>query len=176
VAYRRDAFERAGGFDEDDPLLHPASGRAFGEDAMLGVTVLAHGGRRAFAEDALVYHRCVAMTFKQWLADRRQLQLFPGLARRVRLSDLFYWGVFLNRASAFFDFALYGLVCLLVFQRPIFAIALLPWLFLRGRMTYWYAGMTLARWPRFLAKFAVSDAVTFASLLKGSVRYRRVLL
>src|SRR3546814_10064642 len=32
VSYRRSAFERVGGFDEHDPLLHPASGRARSEE------------------------------------------------------------------------------------------------------------------------------------------------
>ncbi|MEY2424573.1 MAG: hypothetical protein QOI61_145 [Actinomycetota bacterium] len=177
VAYRRDAFERVGGFDEHDPLLHPKSGRAFGEDACLGAAVLPDGGRHAFVEDALVIHRCVPRTFGQWLADQRQLRLFPGLTRRTPLlKKIFVGGVFLNRTTAYFDLAVLGVVASIAFRLPEPILLALPWIVRRGRMTRWFAGNNLARGARIFAKYAVSDAVTFLSLLQGSLRYGRLLL
>jgi hypothetical protein len=43
-------------------------------------------------------------------------------------------------------------------------------------MTRGYAGNDVGRMPRILAKYAVSDAVTFASLAEGSLKNRRFLL
>jgi hypothetical protein len=172
VAYRRDAFDRAGGFDEHDPVLHPHTGRAFGEDALLGATVLRGGDRRAFASDALVHHRCVPRTFAEHLADQRQLRLFPALARRTPLlADLFFRRVFLNRTTAKFDAGVVGLVMALLLRHPLPLLASGPWLAHRVKTTRWFRGG-----PRLFAKYAVSDAVATASLVEGSVRYGRPLL
>ena len=172
VAYRRAAFDAVGGFDERDPLLHPASGRAFGEDALLGEAVLRRGGRRAFVDDAVVVHRCIPRTFAQHLADQRQLRLFPALARRTPLlKSLFYGRVFLNRTSALFDLGLAGALTAIVLRHPMPLLAALPWASKRVRSTRWYGGG-----PRLFAKYAVSDGVTFWSLLIGSIRHRRLLL
>ncbi len=177
VAYRREAFERVGGFDEQDRLLHPNSGRAFGEDACLGAAVLQQSGKRAFAADALVIHRCVPRTFGQWLADQRQLRLFPGLARKTPfLRSIFFRRVFLNRTTAYFDLALLGLLAAIIFRSPAPILLALPWVGRRARMTRWYAGNNVVQGIRIFAKYAVSDAVTFASLVEGSLRYRRLLL
>ena len=53
VGYSRAAVERVGGFDEDDPLLHPLDGRAFGEDACLAWDVQATGGEARFVGRAV---------------------------------------------------------------------------------------------------------------------------
>lgn len=172
VAYRRDAYARAGGFDERDALSHPETGRAFGEDALLGAAVLRGGGTRAFVDDAVVYHRCVPRTFGEHIADQRQLRLFPALARRTPLlRDLCFGGVFLNRTTAKFDLGVVGLLVAVLFRQPLALLAALPWLGHRLRTTRWYSGG-----PKLFAKYAVSDAVTCASLLEGSVRNGRPLL
>jgi glycosyltransferase involved in cell wall biosynthesis len=158
VAYRRDAFDAVGGFVE-------RGGRAFGEDALLGAAVLARGGKHAYVDVAVVHHRCVPRTFKQHIADQRQLRWFPGLLAKRG---------FLNRTTALFDL---GVVGVLVGARWRVAFVLaLPWLARRLRVTRWYAGNDESRVPRILTKYAVSDAVAFASLVEGSVRSRRFLL
>ncbi|HUR76880.1 MAG TPA: glycosyltransferase family 2 protein [Acidimicrobiales bacterium] len=172
VAYRRAAFDLVGGFDEHDPLLHPPTGRAFGEDALLGAAVLDRGGTRAFAHDALVYHRCVPRTFAQHLADRRQLRLFPALARRLPLlRGLFVGGVFLNRTTIKVDLGITGALLAVLTRQPLALVATIPWLAHRLNTTRWYAGG-----PRLFAQYAVSDAVTLASLLEGTARHRRLVL
>jgi glycosyltransferase involved in cell wall biosynthesis len=172
VAYRRDAFDRAGGFDETDPLLHPETGRAFGEDALLGATVLRNGGTRAYADDALVYHRCVPRTLREHLADIRQLRLFPGLARRSPLLGRFFFArVFLNQVTASFDLAVLAVVVAVFEMHLVPLVASLPWLTHRVRTTHWHGGGL-----RLFVKYAVSDVVTFASLVEGSARYGRLVL
>jgi hypothetical protein len=183
VAYRRSAFDRAGGFDEDDPLLHPPTGRAFGEDACLAWEVLRTGGSGAFAKGAVVHHRCIPGTYRRWLADQRQTSRFPGLARRSPLvARWLHRGVFLDRRSARFDLAvLGGLVALVgaVAWSPVAlaaGLAALPWA--RDR---WRTSRARARGPRraavpVLVRLAWGDLVALASKLAGSARYRRLVL
>lgn len=175
VAYRRPAFDRAGGFDEDDPLLHPPSGRAFGEDACLAWAVQETGGAAAFAPQALVHHRCVASTYERWLADQRELAGFPGLARRSPLvARWLHRGVFLNKRSEEFDLAVLGVVVAAATRRPVVALVALPWLRRRWRDVRGLApdGSRLA----LLGRLAGSDAVALAAMARGSIRHRRLVL
>ena len=161
VAYRRDAFDAVGGFRE-------RGGRAFGEDALLGAAVLARGGKHVYVDVAVVHHRCIGRTFKQHLADQRQLRWFPSLPR--------VQSGFLNRTTARFDLAVVGVVLALRWRVALALALTLPWLARRLRASRGYTGNDWSRVPRILAKYAVSDAVAAASLVEGSVRYRRVLL
>src|SRR3546814_17399836 len=81
VSYRRTAFERVGGFDEHAPLLHPASGRAFGEDAFLAWEVQRPGRSAAFPPPGLVPHRCIESDSATGLAAQPQR---AGFTRRRR--------------------------------------------------------------------------------------------
>lgn len=176
VAYRVAAFERVGGFDELDPLLHPASGRAFGEDACLAWEVQRRGGAAAFAPDALVHHRCIPADYASWLADQRELAGFPGLARRSPLvARWLHRGVFLDRRSEQFDLAVVGIGLAAVSRRSLPLLAVLPWL--RRR---WRNAGSQARGaesvPAVLAQLAWSDTVALAALARGSIRHRRLVL
>lgn len=176
VAYRRAAFERVGGFDEDDPLLHPASGRAFGEDACLAWAVQRTGGTAAFAPDALVHHRCIPSDYRRWLADQRELAGFPGLARRSPLvASWLHRGVFLDRRSEQFDLAVAGLLAAALLRRRWPLVVSLPWVRRRWRDARRLAD---ARHPaaRVLGQLAWSDTVALAAMARGSLRHRRLVL
>ncbi len=176
VSYRRDAFVAAGGFDETDPLLHPPSGRAFGEDACLAWEVQRAGGRAGWTE-ATVQHRCIPSTFDRWLADQRQLERFPGLARRSPLvARWLYRGIFLDRRSALFDLAVVGAVAAAAGRRPWPLLAAWPWLRLRWTTARRYTKGDREPAVGLLLRFALSDTVALASMVKGTIRYRRVLL
>jgi glycosyltransferase involved in cell wall biosynthesis len=176
VSYRRTAFDRAGGFDEDDPLLHPPSGRAFGEDACLAWEVQRTGGRAAWAGDALVHHRCIPSTYKKWLADQRQLSRFPGLARRSPLvARWLTYGVFLSPRSARFDLAVVGVLASVLLWMPWPLLLVLPWLRLRWNNARYHA-RRVRRTPAVLLMLTWSDIVALAAMAYGSVRYRRLVL
>ncbi len=176
VSYRRSAFERVGGFDEDDPLLHPASGRAFGEDACLAWEVQRTGGAADFAPNALVHHRCIPSDYAHWLADQRQLEGFPGLARRSPLvARWLHRGVFLDARSAQFDLAVVAVAGAALARRPWPLIAASPWLWRRWRQARHLARSRRGA-PGILARLAWSDAVGLAAMARGSVRHRRVVL
>jgi glycosyltransferase involved in cell wall biosynthesis len=176
VAYRRTAFERAGGFDEHDPLLHPPSGRAFGEDACLAWEVQRTGGTAAFARNALVHHRCIPSDYGHWLADQRELAGFPGLARRSPLvASWLHRGVFLDRRSEAFDLAVGGVVAAGLVRRPWPLLLAAPWLRRRVRN----ARRQARNGPgtlRVLAQLTWSDVVALGAMARGSVRHRRVVL
>lgn len=177
VAYRRSAFERVGGFDEDDPLLHPPSGRAFGEDACLAWAVLATGGTSAFAPRALVHHRCIPSDYRRWLADQRELAGFPGLARRSPLvARWLHRGVFLDRRSERFDLAVLGVAAAALSRRPWPLVGTLPWGWLRGHDALRATRGDRRRAVPVLVQLALSDIVALLSLLRGSVRHRRLML
>jgi glycosyltransferase involved in cell wall biosynthesis len=177
VAYRRTAFDRAGGFDEDDPLLHPPTGRAFGEDACLAWEVQRTGGGAGFASSALVHHRVIPSTYGRWLRDQRQLERFPGLARRSPLvARWLHFGVFLERRTMWFDLALVGLVAAAITRWPVLLVAVLPW----GR-SRWRASLRRVRGDRraalaVLPRLAWADVVGFVAMARGSVRYRRLVI
>lgn len=177
VGYRRAAYERVGGFDEDDPLLHPPSGRAFGEDACLAWEVQRTGGNAAFVEDSLVYHRCIPSTYERWLADQRELAGFPGLARRSPLVNRWlYQGLFLDRPSALFDLAVLGLAAGLATRHRWAAGASLPWLRTRWRFARRWTGTDRRATLALVARYGYADLVGLAAKLRGSVRHRRIVL
>lgn len=177
VAYPRDRFLAVGGFDDRDPLLTPEQGRGFGEDAELAWRVLRDGGRRAFADDAVVHHRVVPGDFRRWVTVHRHLVGFPGLARR---SPIFArWlkgGVFLSRTSAAFDLAAVATLAALARHRAWPLVGVLPWGWIRGHDAVRLARGDRRRAPTVLAQLGITDLVTLASLLEGSLRHRRLML
>lgn len=177
VGYSRMRFEAVGGFDDADPLLTPEEGRGFGEDAELAWRVLRDGGDRDYADDALVHHRALPGNFRSFLRAQRQVVGFPGLARR---SPIFArWlrgGVFLSPQSAAFDLALLATIAAGVSRRPWPLLASIPWCYLRGHDAL---SRTRGRRPpavAVLVQLGIGDLVTFASLVEGSVRHRRLML
>lgn len=176
VAYRRSAFERAGGFDETDPLLQPATGRAFGEDACLAWDVIDAGGRSAWVPEALVHHRRIPSTYERYLADIRERQGFPGLARRSPLvASWLYKGIFLDRTSAAFDLALVATTAAAVARRPWPLVGAAPWIAARVRRARRLAS-SKQELPGLFGRLAWSDVVSFRALVRGSVRHRRIVL
>lgn len=177
VGYPRARFLDVGGFDEGDPLLTPEQGRGFGEDAELAWRVLRDGGRRAFAEEALVHHRVVPGDFGGWLTAHRHLVGFPGLARR---SPIFArWlkgGVFLSKQSATFDLAVVATLVALARRRAWPLLGTLPWGWVRSHDAVRATRGDRRRAVAVLARLGITDLVTLASLLEGSVRHRRLML
>lgn len=170
VAYRRAAYDAAGGF-RAVTLARDARGLvAFGEDAALAAKVVAAGGRRRFAPAALVHHRWLPGTPRTYLAGRRQLRRFPALAGKVGgLTE----GPFLSRRTAAVDLGLVGLALAVVGRRPVAALAALPWLRLAAREA---RERDHDRWLRRLPVVVAGDIVAAGALVGGSARARRLVL
>ena len=177
VGYRRSAFEGVGGFDESDSLTSRFGGRAFGEDAVLAYRVQANGGRAGWAEDSVVEHRWIASDYARYLADRRQMSGFPGLARRSPIVASWLWhGVFLDRQTAEFDLAVAGGVAAVLSRRPLLLGTALPWLVRRWKEARLRSGRRIRGGTPVLARLAWGDAVGLAALVKGSIKHRRLVL
>jgi glycosyltransferase involved in cell wall biosynthesis len=174
IAYRRDRFLTAGGFDAADPLTRRPGGRAFGEDALLGARVVAGGGKVTFAPEAVVHHRWLPAKFGDWLRERRQLRGFPALAgESAVLREQLTAGVFLSPDTAIFDLALAGVLTAALTRKPVLAAAAVPWAIRRWPAARFRRG----RPPAFrLAQLALTDLIGLASLLEGSVKHRRLIL
>jgi glycosyltransferase involved in cell wall biosynthesis len=177
VAYRRTAIDGVGGFDERDPLTaQHGGGRAFGEDAVLGARVVAAGGQRGWAGDAVVHHRIVRSTYRHQLREWRNLRGFPGLVRRSPVGEeSLYLSVFLNRQTAQFDLALAGAVAALLTRRPGLLVAALPWAWNRWSSTRSRTDSRLEAAMR-VAQRGLIEAVGFVSLVEGSIRHRKLVL
>jgi glycosyltransferase involved in cell wall biosynthesis len=174
IAYRRSAFDAAGGFDEEHGVSARPGGRAFGEDVLLGAKVVAAGGSRAFADDALVHHRNLPASYGDHLRGMRELAGFPALARESKvLTDALWAQVFLTERTAAFDLAVLSGLAALVWRRPALALGAIPWVLRTWPMTRAHGGRPgVVR----LAQLAVADAVGAAALLEGSLRHRRPVL
>jgi glycosyltransferase involved in cell wall biosynthesis len=174
IAYRRAAFDAVGGFDEDDPFFSRSGrGRGFAEDTWLGSRVLARGGRRAFAPDAVVHHRWRDGSLRSHLAERRLMRDFPELTRRVPQVRQACWGrVFLSRRTAEVDLAVAAVAAAALTRRPVLLAAALPWL--RGS----WGPARARRGPVALrlGQQALLDLAGLAALAEGSVRHRRTVL
>jgi hypothetical protein len=168
LAVDAEAFAAAGGF-ADLGLLPGPTARGFGEDVELGATLAReHGG--AFAGDALVRHRWIAGSYRDHLAARARLAGFPGLARHVPELPL-VGGALLSRKTVVTDLGLLGLAA--TAATPWAAAAAAPWVLRSVRDARHLPGR--GRWVR-AAQLAVADVVGAASLVRGSVRARRVVL
>lgn len=176
IAYRRELFERLGGFTQGDGVSRRPGGMAFGEDCLLGARALAAGATRSFEADALVHHRCVPGSYGDYLEGRRRLVGFPALARlSAPIRDHLIAGVFLTRRTAAFDLSLAGLVVALLRRQPVWLLVGIWYL----RLVWPDAGQRQNAAPTRvgrLLQLAYGDAVGLAWLVKGSARHHTVVL
>ncbi|HVV36763.1 MAG TPA: glycosyltransferase [Acidimicrobiales bacterium] len=146
-----------------------------GEDTLLGWDVLraTRQTTTAFADDALVYHRIEPRDVRGWLHERNGMDIFPGLIAGVpELRRRFFLRWFFSARSAAFDLAFVGLLGAIVLRSWIPLLALLPYVtYLVPRRR---RGLRL--WARTVFVFIAGDAAAAWSLLRGSVRYRRLLI
>ena len=174
IAYRRAAFQAAGGFDEEHAVTSRPGGHAFGEDVLLGAAVVSSGGRHRYAPGALVHHRYLPASFRDHLASMRELAGFPGLVRESAiLADALWAGVFLTPRTASFDLAVLATVLAVIVRRPAFLAGVVPWAMLSWPMTREHGGRPgIVR----LMQLGLADAVGAAALVRGSLRHGRVVL
>jgi glycosyltransferase involved in cell wall biosynthesis len=166
---RREVFEQLGGFD--DGLLRLA-GAHFGEDVVFGWRARRAGVVTAFCGDALVHHAVFPRSAREYLLERRRNALFPALVREVpELRDsFFYRRWFLTRRSASFALAAGGALAAAASRRPgLAAPALLPYArVVQGDVSRLGARVALVR--------VAADALGFASLVRGSIAARALVL
>ena len=165
----REIFDRGGGFEE---WLVPEIGKALAEDVWFGWKARRHGARTAFCEQALAHHAVFARGWKDYVAERRRLRYFPAMAAKMPelRTHFLYRRWFLNRRSATFDLALAGAGAALALRSPLPLVAAEPY----RRMVAGRARAFGSR--RVAAADLAADVVGLASMLRGSARYRSIVL
>ena len=164
IFYRTAAIRAAAGFDEQPRLS------AFGEDTAAGWSVLRLGWRVGYAPEALVHHDVTYPGLVWHLRRALRYEAFPSLVRAYPelRRGLLWRRWFLSRRYAGFLVAVVGLAGA-VWSRPLLLLALPYALYRRP-----------ARWDRDHVRGqiegALYDSAAFAGLVRGSLRYRRVVL
>ena len=168
---RRESFERVGGFEE---WLTPRVGKAMGEDVWLGWRLVRDGARTAFCPDAVVHHAVFAGVPAGYVEERRRLEHFPEMVRRMpELRGTLCWNrLFLSRRSAAFDVAVAGLMAAAITRRVKPLAAVVPYAASTARRARPYGPAA----PSVASVYAVADAVGLLALLRGSVSARSLLL
>lgn len=167
----REAYDRAGGFEE---WIRPEIGKAMAEDVWFGWKARRHGARTAFAERALAHHAVFSRGRCEYAADRRRLRYFPAMAAKMPelRRHFFHRRVFLNRRSAALDLGLTGTLVALVLRSPLPLLAALPYC----RLVAGRARGFGRRRGEVAATDVAADLIGLAALLRGTVRYRSLLL
>jgi hypothetical protein len=181
MLYRRDAFERAGGFDRGlgDRWGFRADRRArgdgFGEDTLLAWRVIRGGGKATYAPDAMVHHAVFPPEPAELVSRTARVAAFPAMVREVpELRDTLLVGRW--QLGARTRVPLYALLGALVVRRPRLA----------GACLLWWAGLRLHElrafpipWRRRLEVLPVEmgvDVLTAGALVVGSIRARSITL
>jgi hypothetical protein len=169
LAVRRTAFDLVGGFEAKRRL----SGRAFGEDVVLGAAI-ARTGTARYAADAVVRHRVMPGSYRDLLTERLRLRGFPELLNDVpELQSRMVSGVFLSARTRTVDLGVVGVSAAIVTRRPFPLLATVPWLLRTWRDAAGRPGRPRA--VRAL-QLLVADLVGLGALTAGSVRSRRTIL
>jgi glycosyltransferase involved in cell wall biosynthesis len=176
LAARRAAIVAVGGFGSERLL----SGRAFGEDVILGAAIARHGGFR-FAPAALVHHRVMPGTYRDFIQERLRLAGFPMLLRQVpELRQRAFARIFLSRRTAITDLALAGVAANMVASVLTYSawaivpeLAVVPWIVALWREARLRPGRNrLVRAVQLL----YGDLAGCTALIAGSLQARRLLL
>lgn len=175
LAYWREDVVEAGGFR---PLPGYRAGRGGvpfgGEDTVLGWNIMRSTGTTVvFGTDAVVHHRIEPRDYSGWLKVRHGMGIFPALIRNVpELRHQFFLRLFFSKRSAAFDLAIVALVAAVASRSPLPLVAVIPYLVTIAPRR----GGSRSVWARRLVPMTVGDAAALWSLIRGSVRHRRVLL
>ncbi len=154
----------AGGFPEDVGY--------FGEDTIAGWRVLRHGGRAAFAADAVVYHEVSDPGYAWFLRRTRHYRNWPRVVRELPelRTELLYRRAFLNRRHFEVVAAAAGLVSAALWRRP-WPLALAAPFVRRHAPRSLTSGALGAA-----TKTAVFDVAATAACVEGSIRHRTIVL
>lgn len=168
--YRREVFERSGGFLSDmDPRAERPRG---GEDVDLAWRVKRAGWRSRFAPNALVAHEVMRINLWGWLFNKR-LYITPYILRRYpELREFFFGRYFYNKIHAYLTMAV-AAGALAAFT-PLALVLTLPYIVSRATepTRTLHGPLRLLRVPIYL----VRDLISLSILVAGSLRYRSLLL
>jgi glycosyltransferase involved in cell wall biosynthesis len=172
---RRELIEQAGLFDEH--FTHPQAKPHFGEDAEWGWRLVRSGARAAFVPEAVVEHAVERQSLNSYLRYHAKARWFPWLFRQVpEARRHFYLGYFVNRRHAVMVgsvglFGLAGVSSVTGHPRAAKTMAM-------GGVVGWLspARGDLLDIAQEVAVRTLVEGVQYASVVYGSLRWRRILL
>ena len=181
VLYRRDRFERVGGFAPDAfrqfgfRIGSRGQGLGLGEDTLIAWKVRRSGGRAGFAPDAIVRHAVFPTDLRELIGRSWQAGFHPAMLKEIPelRSTLVSHRVVLGARSRLFLYP--ALAALVLGRRRAAAAFLAAWGGLRIRRSL-RAGASPAMAVAVLPVELVDDAVVSAALLWGSARARSLVL
>jgi len=168
--FRRDVYLE---FSEDVP--DPRSTSLLiqgGEDVILAWKAKRGGWLSTFSPEALVHHKVLPITPWRWVYIHNNL-MWPYLLRRIpELRPFFFGRFFFEPSQAWFTLALAAVPLFLVTKWA--ALLFLPYVVCRAReRTHSLRGPLRLLRPLF---YLPRDACNFFLLLRGSLRFRTILL
>jgi glycosyltransferase involved in cell wall biosynthesis len=170
IFYCREAFQQVGAFRaDDDPESMVVLG---GEDTDFAWKVKSLGWKSLFSPEATVFHVVEKVTPVQWLFDKRMV-VVPRIPKDFpQTRRFFYMRYFFDYSQATYSLALLGLLGLGFTWFSLLLI--LPYCFARGsEQTQALKGpLRLIR----VGIYFVKDSCNFVQLLRGSIRYKSLLL
>ena len=167
IFYRREALERAGGFDES--FRH-----ACGEDTDLAWRVKALGYESRFSRGALVIHEVRPPSFRIFLRERRRFADQILLVKRHPHLRSFYYRRYFYQRSHVHAIAALGLIAVAATVAPP-AAALLPVVWL-DRFRHTTLSGSRPRRLLVAAQLLVGDLWELAVFCYYSIRYRSILI
>lgn len=169
VFYRRDDLASVDGFDD-------AFNAKGGEDTDLGWRVLENGGSVVFAPDAVVLHDITPGNFASALREAGMWRDIPRIAARHpdKVRPLLIHRVFWKRSHEYVVLAEVGVVAALLLRHFFPLVAVVPWLYWRGKQK----PLARGKWNRvrFLPHAFVLDAVEVTTMVRGSAKNRTFVL
>jgi GT2 family glycosyltransferase len=162
VCYRRDALEAAGGFD---PSCE------YWEDVDLGWRVMRQGWDAVFVPEALVHHQVIRVSWLDWLMQASRFGNWPAKAARYpEFRKHLFMRLWSNPWHLLFQAFVAG-AALSLWRRE-FLLLTMPYL-----ATFPVRGRLVGRRPLMRATANIArDAVSLASLIAGSIRYKSPVL
>ncbi|MDT0593751.1 glycosyltransferase [Glaciecola petra] len=170
IFYSREAFMKVGSFRADeDPENLVVMG---GEDTDFAWKVKNLGYASKFSSDATVYHVVDVISPTQWLFDKRMM-VVPRIPKDFpQTRKFFYLRYFFDQVQATYCLGLIGLIGVLFSWFSL--LLFLPYCFVRGSEKT-VAMKGLKRLFR-IGFYFCKDSCNFFQLLRGSIKYRSLLL
>jgi GT2 family glycosyltransferase len=171
VAYRREAFQQAGGFWRKD-LLSGQQRMMGGEDVDLGWRVKKAGWQTRFAPEAVVFHAIMPIGLQRWFVTKQEF-IYPKLVRdHPELREYMFGRYFYSRTQALFLLALLGVAG--AFFHWAALVAIVPYFWSRASEP----SATLKGPLRLLRPllYIPRDAITLGMLIAASIKFRSLLL
>ncbi len=168
---RRELFDALGGFEA---WLEVEIGKELAEDVWFGWRARRAGARTAFCSEARVRHAVFGLSAGDWIADRRRLRYFPAIVAKVPelRRTMFFARLFLSRDRAAFDVAVAAATWAALARSPVPLLAAAPY----ARLLVRRSRRWRRRAPWVATMHVLRDAVALAALVRGSVRWRSLVL